>query len=167
MRRLLPLVLVIVCAGVTASRAQFKAGAVDEPRISETMMQEHSSSFLFGWFNPDNFRMRHSVEMSYQTTGQYGMSLATYTNSMTYQFSENLNARADVSFSYSPFNSVPGMGNDLSRIYLSRAEVNYRPWQNMSIHVMFRQIPYGTYGMYGMSPWYNSWYHPSTFDGGF
>lgn len=165
MRKLLPVVLVMVCVGVTASRAQFKAGAVDEPRISETMVQDNSSSFLFGWFNPDNFRMRHSVSMSYQAGGGYGMSLATYTNSMSYQFAENLNARADVSFSYSPFNSLPGaMGSDLSRIYLSRAELNYRPWQNMSIHVMFRQVPYG---IGGYSPWYNSWYNPYTFDGGF
>ena len=65
MRKLLPVVLVMVCVGVTASRAQFKAGAVDEPRISETMVQDNSSSFLFGWFNPDNFRMRHSVSMSF------------------------------------------------------------------------------------------------------
>ncbi len=145
--------VVVACVlGVGIAGAQFRGGAADEPKISDGLVQQGSNEFLFGWFNPDNFRMRHSVSMSYQTAGQYGLSLATYTNSMSYQFSDRLNARADVSMSYSPFNSLPGsMGNDLSKIYLSRAELNYKPWDDVLIHVGYRQMPFGSY--YG-SPFY-------------
>jgi hypothetical protein len=146
-------VVLLMSVGVALSLAQFKSRPADEPTISEGMVQEGSSSLFFGWFNPDNFRMRHSVSMSYQTAGSYGFSLATYTNSMTYQFSDRLNARADVSMSYSPFNSLPGtMGSDLSKIYLSRAELNYRPWDNFMVNVQYRQLPYG--GYWG-SPFYD------------
>jgi hypothetical protein len=152
MRKLLG-VLAVLVVGVGLSLAQFKSQPADEPRISEGMVTEGSSSLFFGWFNPENFRMRHSVSMSYSAAGSYGFSLATYTNSMTYQFSDRLNARADVSMSYSPFNSLPGnMGADLSKIYLSRAELNYRPWDNFNVYVQYRQLPYG--GYYG-SPFYD------------
>jgi hypothetical protein len=149
MRRFLGVMLMVV-VGVALSAAQFKSQPADEPTISEGMVQEGSSGLFFGWFNPDNFRMRHSVSMSYQTAGSYGFSLATYTNSMSYQFSDRLNARADVSMSYSPFNSLPGkMGADLSKVYLSRAELNYRPWDNFMVNIQYRQLPYG--GYYGSS----------------
>jgi hypothetical protein len=102
--------------------------------------------------------MRHSFSFSYQTFGTYGVSLGTYTNSMTYDVLDNLQARADVSFSYSPYNNLTTFGGqkaDLSAIYLSRAEVNYKPWENTLIRLQFRQLPYG---YYSYSPFYNPWY---------
>jgi hypothetical protein len=59
---------------------------------------------------------------------------------------------------YSPYNtfSTPGgKKNDLSKIFLSNAEVNYRPWDNFQIRLQYRQAPYGTYGY---SPMMNSWF---------
>ncbi len=50
-------------------------------------------------------------------------------------------------------NSLPGnMGADLSKIYLSRAELNYRPWDNFMVNIQYRQMPYG--GYWG-SPFYD------------
>jgi hypothetical protein len=92
--------------------------------------------------------------------GGEGFSLGTYTNSMMYEFAPNLNVRADVSMSYSPFQSfASGLGgkrNDLSKIYLSRADVSYRPWENTMIQFSFRQYPYQPYGMFSQfhDPWY-------------
>ncbi len=151
----------IVAAGVallfaSASMAQFKTQVEQGPRVSDGVSSQ-TSSFLFGWFNPESFRMRHSFDLSYHTMGGQGMSLATYTNSMTYDFAENLNARADVSMSYSPYNTFSTFGgkkNDLSSIYLSRAEVNYKPWENVLVKFQYRQIPYGNYYY---SPFYNPW----------
>ncbi len=144
--------------GSTSAFAQFKAQVPEESRIGDGSAQSESSSgFLFGWFNPEKFHMQHSFSMEYMTMGGQGLSLGTYTNSMMYQFSDKLDARADLSFSYSPFNSFGSFGkkNDFSSFYLSRAEVNYRPWKNVTMQVQFRQLPYGAY--YYNSPFYNPW----------
>ena len=139
------------------SLAQFKSQVENEPKISDGMIQESSPSFLFGWFDPARFHMQHTFSMSYATVGGQGLSLSTYTNSMSYEFTDNLRARADVSMSYSPFNSLSTFGgakNNLSSIYLSSAQVEYKPWQNVLFQVGYRQYPYGSY----YSPFYDPWY---------
>ena len=146
----------------STSQAQFKSQRENEPSVSEGMIRPSTPSFLFDWFNPEKFHMRHSVEFSYLTSGGQGFSLGTYTNSMTYQFADNLNARADVSLSYSPFSSSSFLkkSSDLSSVYLSRAQVDYAPWENVLIQFQYRQMPYRPY----MSPFYNPWYTGSEFD---
>jgi hypothetical protein len=164
MRTILLGVVMLVAFG-TAS-AQFKTQAQEESKVSQSLYNAPGSSWLFGWFDPSKFSMHHSLEMSYMTLGGgQGLSLSTYTNSMTYQFSDKLEARADVSLSYSPFNSfssaLGGKRNDLSGIYLSRAEVNYRPWENTSLQLSFHQYPYGAYSL--LSPFYDPWYRGGGF----
>ena len=151
-------VVVTVVLGLSLSHAQFKSQVGQESRVADEFTSQSGSSSFFGWFNPEKFHMRHSVSFSYGTYGAQSMSLGSYTNSMSYEFANNLDARADVSMSFSPFNSFSTQGgkkNDLSSIYLSRAEVNYRPWENFLVRFQFQQLPYG--GYYGSSffdPWY-------------
>jgi hypothetical protein len=142
--------------------AQFKSQVQEESRLSGGLIQQPATSMLFGWFDPEKFQMRHSIDLSLQTFGGQAISMGTYTNSMSYQFAENLNVRTDVSMSYSPYNTLPlqgGKKNDLSSIYLSRAEVNYKPWDNFIIQLQYRQNPYGYYS----SPFYSPFYR----EGGF
>jgi opacity protein-like surface antigen len=156
MKKRIIVAVAVALLGASASMAQFKSQVDQGPLVSDGVSSQ-SGSFLFGWFNPENFHMRHSFDLSYQTFGGQGMSLGTYTNSMTYDFSEKLNARADVSMSYSPYNTFSTLGgkkNDLSSIYLSRAEVNYKPWENVMVKLQYRQIPYGNYYY---SPFYSPW----------
>ncbi len=144
--------------GSASASAQFKAQVPEESRIGDGSTQSESSSWSpFSWFNPENFHMTQSFSMSYMTMGGQGLSLGTYTNSMMYQFSDKLDARADLSLSYSPFNSFNTFGkkNDFSSLYLSRAELNYRPWKNVIMQVQFRQLPYSSY--FYNSPFYNPW----------
>ncbi len=161
-RIIVAVAVALLCA--SASMAQFKTQVDQGPIVSDGVSSSQSTgSFLFSWFNPANFHMRQSFDLSYQTFGGQGMSLGTYTNSMTYDFSNKLNARADISLSYSPYNTFStfgGKSNDLSKIYLSRAEVNYKPWENVLFRVQYQQIPYG--GYYN-SPFYSPWYR----EGGF
>jgi len=127
--------------------AQFRSQADQESRVSQGLYGGSGSSFFFGLFDPARFQMRHSLSFSYHTFGNQGVSLGTYTNSMSYAFADNLNARADVSLSYSPYNtfSKGGGSNSFGSIYLSRAEINYRPFKNMAVHIQYRQFPYGTF----------------------
>lgn len=158
--RLVVAVVLSVVFGVSAS-AQFKSQVEQSPRVSEYLMSPASSSTFLGWFNPEKFRMRHAFSLSYHTGAGNAFSLGTYTNIMTYEFAENLNARADVSLSYSPYNTFATHGkNDLSALYLSRAQVNYKPWDNVLMQLEYRQMPY--YNPY-YSPFYNPWYRGDGF----
>jgi hypothetical protein len=149
-------------AAVSGASAQFRDQIGQDTRVSESILRDDGGgSILFGWFDPSKFQMRHMVSMSYTTLGAgQGFSLGTYTNMMSYRFSENLDAQADVSMSYSPFNSFSAMGktNDFSGIYLSRAQVNYRPWENVKVQLQYRAVPYGYYyspfsSPFSYSPW--------------
>jgi hypothetical protein len=154
-RSVLPVALLLMC--VAAASAQFKSQLDAEGHVSDGISSAGSPSLLMGWFDPDKFHMSHSFSMSYMTGGGQGLSLGTYTNSMTYQFSDKVDARADISMMYSPFNtfSSPLKGkSDLSSVFLSRAEVNYRPWENVQLKVQFRQSPF--YNPY-YSPFYSPW----------
>jgi hypothetical protein len=122
----------------TSADAQFRTQADRESRVSQGLYGSSGSSFFFGLIDPARFQMRHSIQFSYHTFGSQGVSLGTYTNSMSYAFAENLSARADVSLSYSPYNTFSSKGGgskNLSSIYLSRAEINYRPFENMTVHI--------------------------------
>jgi hypothetical protein len=153
MGKLAALSVVLVAVGFSAN-AQFKSQVEEQARVSDAFVHDTPQSLLFGWFNPDRFHMSHSLSFSYVSFAGGGLSLGTYTNSMRYDVMDNLTARADVSLSYSPYNSFTTFGkNDLSSIYLSRAELDYRPWENMLVKVQYRTLPYGYY-----SPFYSPWY---------
>ncbi|MEW6511404.1 MAG: hypothetical protein AB1428_10635 [Bacteroidota bacterium] len=154
----------IVCAGNEA-RAQFKGQIEREMKpTGELITQQSAPSLLFGWFDPNRFMMHHSINLSYQTIGGQGMTLGTYTNSMLYRFADNLDARADISMSYSPYNSFATFngkgGKDFSGLYLSRAQLTYRPWENVTMQLQYRQLPYG---YYYYSPFYHPWYGENGF----
>jgi hypothetical protein len=157
-------VAMVMLVFAVAAQAQFKGQAERQAQSSGGLItQPSSSTFFFGWFDPDRFSMHHTFDLSYTTIGGQGMSLGTYTNSMMYRFADNLDARADVSMSYSPFNSFGSFGakgtKDFSGIYLSRAQVDYRPWENVSVQLQYRQIPYG----YFNSPFYHPLYGETGF----
>ena len=141
---------IVVCVVVlsTSADAQLRSQADHESRVSQGLYGNSGSSFLFGLIDPARFQMRHSIQFSYHTFGNQGVSLGTYTNSMSYAFAENLSARADISLSYSPYNTFSnnrGGSRNFSSIHLSRAEINYKPFENMTVQIQYRQFPYGTF----------------------
>jgi hypothetical protein len=161
LRQYVIVTLLLACVS-TAANAQFKVQADQEARVSDGLMHESAPALFLGWFNPEKFHMRHSLDFSYSTIGGQGISLGTYTNSMTYEIADNLNARADVSLSYSPYNSFSTFGkrDDLSSLYLSRAQLTYKPLDNMFVQIQYRQIPYSTSYF---SPFYSPWYRENGF----
>lgn len=145
--------LVFVLFSAVSTLAQFKSQE-SRPNVAEGLMQESPSTVFLGWFNPEKFQMHHSLSLSYQTFDGHGLSLGTYTNSMLYDFADNVRARADISLSYSPYNSFSKFGkNDFSSIYLSRAQLDYKPWDNVTVQVQYRNSPYRYY-----SPFYSPWH---------
>lgn len=134
--------------------AQFKTKMNEEPSVSQSLVRSDDSGLLFGWFDPSRLKMAQSFSMSYQTFGKQGLALGMYTNSLSYQVSEPLSLQMDVSVVHSPYSSLGGdFAKSLSGIYLSRAELNYRPSENTLFQIQFRQMPaslyYGGYGLGG------------------
>jgi hypothetical protein len=163
MNRLGAVLFVVAMVLPLSATAQFKSQAEQGTHVSDGLMASSAPSLLLGWFDPSKFSMRHSFSLSYSSFGDNGISLGTYTNSMSYEFAQNLRARADVSMSYSPFNTLPlqnGRKNDLSSIYLSNASLDYKPWDNVMVQFQYRTLPYGSY--YN-SPFSNPWYRENGF----
>ncbi len=137
--------------------AQFKRTQAEEPKVSDSFIRPSSASEWFDFFNPENFKMRQSYSMSYSSMGGQGLALGTYTNSLQYKFSNALDARVDVSLQHSPYSTLDRrVQNSLSGVFLNRAEINYRPADNMVLRISYQQVPFGLYGMY--SP-YAGFYH--------
>lgn len=156
--------IVVLVAGsmlvTSVATAQFKSSAESKPNVSESLIRSNSTGAWFGWLNPNNFRMNHSYSLSYMNFGGQGLSLGMYTSSMFYRFSDPLDVQFDMSVMHSPFNSFGANAqNDLSGIYLTRAQLNYRPSENMMFQIQFRQMP----PMY----WMNDPYRTNAFFGGF
>lgn len=146
---------VVLCVLATRSQAQLKSQ--DEQPVSPAQSLVHPmtsiSSFL-GILNPDNFMMRHNFSFSYLSSGESGLSLASYTNSMFYRIADPLNVRFDLTLQGSPFGNYGSAGQgSLSKLYLSRAELNYQPADNMFIKLQFNQSPFN---------YYNGFYPPSS-----
>lgn len=129
--------------------SQFKRTAAEEPKVSDSFIRPATASEWFDFFNPENFKMRQSYSMSYTAMGGQGIALGMYTNSLQYKFSKSLDARVDVSLQHSPYSTFDRrVQNSLSGVFLNRAEINYRPSDNMLLRVSYQQIPFGLSGYY-------------------
>ena len=132
----------LLCAG--GLQAQFHGMEPRPPSVSEKVGSSPDQNLLFGFLNTQNFSMSHSISMSYLSMGSSNVGVTMYTNTMRYQIAEPLSLRADVGFMFSPFGSSAGLlKNDVNKIFLERAQLDYRPTKDFSVSVQFRQIPVG------------------------
>ncbi len=139
MGRMKPLIFSLLFVSLPLM-AQFKQQVESRPSVSESLVLPQNSGFLFGWFDPSRLSFHHSYSLSYMTAGGQGLSLGVFTSSLYYKFSEPLDVQFDVSMQHSPFSSF-GNTKDLSGIYLSRAQLNYRPSENMLLQIQYSQLP--------------------------
>ncbi|CUU03176.1 hypothetical protein JGI3_02316 [Candidatus Kryptobacter tengchongensis] len=141
MRRII--LMLVMFAVITAfASAQFKEQVESKPDVYQSIIQGGQRSY-FGFFNPANLFMRHTFSVSYLSVGGKGIMINSYTNSIFYRFSDNLNLQADISFVNSPFGSLGrGLSNSINGIYINRVELNYRPLNNLLINIQYRQIPF-------------------------
>jgi len=149
MKKLVVIIALALCTGIFA---QFREQIDSQPTIHDGLIKNTVPSLVLGFINPNNFSMKHSVNLSYSAFGNQGIALGVYTNTMMYKFTDKLNISADVSLVNSPYNSFgKDFANQLNGIYLSRAELNYQPWENFSVNVQYRSNPLGYYSPYGYS----------------
>jgi hypothetical protein len=150
------LVLMLFLGFYTAVFAQYKDPGFPTTTVEDGILNHSNSSDnnIFGFLNSDNFEMHHQFDLSYSAFGNQGLALSIYTNSMLYNFSDNLNVQTDISFVNSPYTTLSkDFQNNLNGIYLTKAALNYRPWKNFDISVEYNRIPNGLspYSFYGSS----------------
>ncbi len=132
--------------------AQFREQTEKPVDIKGKIINNQPSSSFLHFLDSENFQMHHSVGMSYSSFGKNGVMLGTYTNSMFFKILDNLDVRIDASFVTSPYSTFgEKFSKDISGIYISRAELNYRPTENSKITIQFYNpigefYPYGNYG---------------------
>jgi len=161
--------LVFTIVITSLANAQFKDPVfpTESPKDGIT---DNTSDLVLGFINPNNFSMHHSFGLSYSTFGGQGMSLATYTNSMMYKFSDVMNLQVDASFVTSPYSSL---GKDFQKsiqgFYITKAAFNYKPWDDVSISIQYRNMPNSYYNPFNRYGGYygNSFYGDGYFDSGF
>jgi len=120
--------------------AQFKSEQPENRHDVSKSMMRSSDGLLFGWLDPSRLSMHHSYSLSYSSFGGHGVSVGMYTNSLLYRISDPLDVQFDVSLMHSPYSSF-GNSGDFSGVFLNRAQLNYRPSENMWLQIQFRQIP--------------------------
>ncbi len=139
------LLLTIILAS-TNCFSQFKDKNIFKPSVQEGIINNNAPTLLLGFINPENFSMSHSYSMSYTTSGNNGLALGVYTNTMRYKFAENFNLQVDASLVHSPYSSFgKNYQNQINGIYLSGAALKYQPWKDVNISVQYRNIPGGYY----------------------
>lgn len=132
------------------AQAQFRGSEPVRPNAADGVVQESSPMPILGFIDMNKFSMNHSISMSYNSFGGESLGLTKYTNTIRYQLAAPLSVRADISMQYSPFNSLPAaFQNDFNKIYLERAQIDYRPTDDMRISLQYRNL----------SGYYNPYYH--------
>ena len=143
------LILMIVMLVSAITNAQFKSQG-EQPSVAQSLVRPTGINSFLGLLNPDNFMMRHNFSLSYLSSGGTGLSVASYTNSMFYKISDPLNIRFDMTLQGSPY-GPSAYQNALSGVYLSRAQLNYKPWENFMVKFEYNRLPMNYFG------WNNPW----------
>jgi len=141
MKILIKTMLILALVNFTAA-GQFRSQPEARFSVTESIIRQDGGGLLFGWFDPSRLTVRNNYTLSYTTSGGKGFSLGTLTSSLAYQISNPLSVLFDISLVHSPYNNLGGnFSKNISGVYLSRAELNYRPSNDLLLQVQFRQLP--------------------------
>ncbi len=148
MKNLFIIVFVLISI---SSYAQFR-DQNNKIDIRSSIINNNPSSSFLGFINPNNFSMKHSIGLSYATFGNNAVSMGVYTNSMMFKFSDKLNIQVDASLVNSPYSTFgTEFSKQINGIYLTRAQINYQPSEDVRFMVKFSQSPYNSYNPYGFN----------------
>ncbi|MBN1398705.1 MAG: hypothetical protein JXA06_11800, partial [Bacteroidetes bacterium] len=141
MKILLKTAFILIVVSFTAL-AQFRSQPEARSSATGSMIRQDEGGLLFGWFDPSRLSIRNSYSLSYITSGGNNLSLGTLTSSLAYKISDPLSLIFDVSLVHSPYSNLGGnFTKSISGVYLTRAELNYRPSDDLLLHIQFRQLP--------------------------
>jgi hypothetical protein len=138
-------IVLTICLFTAVAFGQFRQTGLSTSSVYDGILNTQSNS-LFGFLDSDNFHMNNSFEMSFATSGGQSLAMNTFTNNMFYKFSNKLNVQLSTSFVMSPYSSLgSSFQNNIKGIYITNAQLNYKPWKNVDVMVSYRQLPPGSY----------------------
>ena len=152
------LIMLMICS--LSAYSQYKDNGFKDYDIKNGIVNQ-SGNNIFGFLSSENFSMHHSFEMNYSAFANQGIALGMYTNSMMYNFTKNLNVQMDVSILNSPYSTLgESFQKSINGVYISNAAINYKPWDNFSVHLQYRNLPfsscyYSPYSYWPYSGFYN------------
>lgn len=142
MKRTIAIILCIFA--FSGAFSQFKK--IDKP------INKSTNNMILGIFNPKNFTMTHSFQVSMLSSKYGNISLTSYVNSMNYKLNDKLSVSADVKLQYSPYTSsmfgsqyAKSLQNDLTGLTLSRLSLDYKLSETSFIKLEFRNLNDGSY----------------------
>jgi hypothetical protein len=129
--------------------------------LRKALYNAHASSSLLG-INPDKLKMNHSYSLGFSSFGGNSLTQGMYLNTISYQFDIPLSVKFQWGFMHQPF-ATGGLNTTLTnQFFLSGAELNYRPLENLTMRLQFYQRPAG---LFYPSNYYRSDYpYRSSFD---
>jgi len=146
MKKLIILTVAVMILIPAITFSQYKERDLSNP-VNRT-----TNNLILGIFNPKNFSMQHSLQVSMISSPFGNISVTSYVNSMMYKFSDKFTVSADVKLQYSPYASsafgksyASQMQNDLTGLKLSRLSMDYKISDNSSLRFEFRNYDYGMY----------------------
>ena len=152
------LIVVIASFAFTNTYAQYTNDDWNKKDVNVS-----TNNLILGIFNPKNFSMNHSFNVSMINSAYGNVSVTSYINSMNYKVSDRINVSADISLSYSPYaNSVFGtdasnrLQDDLTGLSLSRVAVDYKISENSILKFEYRNVK--NHMMYDDYSFYNPLY---------
>lgn len=144
------LYLLLVLMFILNINAQFKEELNKPVDIRSGVTNNQPSQFFLNFLDMSKFEMHHSFSLSYSAMGSQGLSLGVYTNSMSYKFNDKLNLKVDASLVNSPYNTLGDeFTNKLNGLYISKAELNFNPTEDMHLTIQYFHPPNGLGSYYG------------------
>jgi len=127
------LLILFVIAFFANGFSQYRDSGFPTESVYDGIVKSEPHS-LFGFLDSDNLKMSHSFEMSYSTFAGQGLALGSYTNSLSYKFSNSLKFLLETSIVTSPYSSLgKNYQNAINGIYINRAQLNFKPWKNVDV----------------------------------
>lgn len=134
------------------------AGTSDEGLGLNNYLRSGGSNPLglnpFGLFNPSKMTFGTSYSMSYATSGGQSLMQGLFMESIGYRLSNPLMLRMNLGFQHTPYSNFGPDGITKSARFVGGAALDWRPANNMFLHLEIANYP-SYYNGYGYSPLWN------------
>lgn len=148
MKRFYTILLVILVP--LSLLAQFKTQAKPVDFTDRLAMGQQNVGLL--GIDMSRFSMSHAYSMSYMSMGGHGFTQGLYLNTMSYQFAFPLTVSLQLGMAHNPFEGNNTASILQNGLFLSGAQIRYKPTEKTTIQLDFRQVPMQNYhGSYYMS----------------
>lgn len=150
--------MIILCVGLLVLPLAAQTNSMSSIGFDTKNLVQKPVGFLDALMHSDKFQMSHSYSLSYYSIGHQGGSMGLYVNTMSYQLADPLKMSVSVGYLHQPFGGPMQDNNGKGEVFLESARLEYKPTNNMSITVDYRQMPQSIQSLY--SPYSPYHYNP-------